>query len=157
MLNKPETSVVLRTVWRVKKTPLGSPGNTRPDYQQLLSPVRLLIWIDSTAEGTSTSLEQRVQSALDRPTSITRFGGLSLGESTHLVDEVTRFKVDHPRFADLPPRGQAFLKADRGHLSLPIWVDHVGSAGTRFVCGDLVEQPTSEPPDRERMPMITPD
>src|SRR3989304_2760646 len=34
-----QTSVVLRTIWRVKYTPLGSPGNTRPDYQQLLSPV----------------------------------------------------------------------------------------------------------------------
>src|SRR3989337_831422 len=32
-------SVVLRTVWRVKKKPLGSSGNTRPDYQQLLSGV----------------------------------------------------------------------------------------------------------------------
>src|SRR5437763_499802 len=30
LLNNPPTSVVLRTVWRVKKTPLGSPGNTRP-------------------------------------------------------------------------------------------------------------------------------
>jgi CRISPR-associated protein Cas5t len=43
ILNKPETSVVLRTVWRVKRSPLGSPGNTRPDYQQLLSPIQLLI------------------------------------------------------------------------------------------------------------------
>jgi len=39
LLNQPKQSVVLRTVWRVKKTPLGSSGNTRPDYQQLLSPV----------------------------------------------------------------------------------------------------------------------
>src|SRR5437870_13202487 len=37
LLNRPEVSVVLRTVWRVKKAPLGSPGNTRPDYQQLLT------------------------------------------------------------------------------------------------------------------------
>src|SRR5437660_10681265 len=36
------TSVVLRTVWRVKKVPLGSPGNTRPDYQQLLSHVEVI-------------------------------------------------------------------------------------------------------------------
>ena len=48
LLNRPELSVVLRTVWRVKKTPLGSPGNTRPDYQQLLSPVELIIWLDSS-------------------------------------------------------------------------------------------------------------
>src|SRR5260370_14589818 len=35
LLNRPQTSVILRTVWRAKKTPLGSPGNPRPDYQQL--------------------------------------------------------------------------------------------------------------------------
>src|ERR671938_384409 len=37
----PLQSVVLRTVWRVKSRPLGSPGNTRPDFQQLLSHVEL--------------------------------------------------------------------------------------------------------------------
>ena len=47
-IGRPEISVVLRTVWRVKKTPLGSPGNTRPDYQQLLTDVALVVWIDST-------------------------------------------------------------------------------------------------------------
>src|SRR5437763_5944753 len=57
LLNRPQTSVVLRTVWRVKKTPLGSPGNTRPDYQQVLtgpSPgdpfVALVIWLGSSEE-----------------------------------------------------------------------------------------------------------
>jgi CRISPR-associated protein Cas5t len=157
ILNKPETSVVLRTVWRVKKTPLGSPGNTRPDYQQLLSPIQLLIWIDSAGETTTKPLEQRVRSALDHPAGVTRFGGLSLGESTHLVDEVSRFELDHPRFASLPARGRAFLLGDRGRLSLPIWVDHVGSRGTRFAVGDLVEQSTLTPPERERMPRITPE
>src|SRR5262245_56137178 len=83
-----EQSVVLRTVWRVKKMPLGSPGNTRPDFQQLLAPVELAIWIDSSNEqGPNVSLEERVRDALNRPTGVKRFGGLSLGESTHLVDE----------------------------------------------------------------------
>src|SRR6478672_13321265 len=63
LLNQPQTSVVLRTVWRVKKAPLGSPGNTRPDYQQLLTGVELLIWLDSTAESPG-GLESRVWSAL---------------------------------------------------------------------------------------------
>lgn len=146
LLNKPETSVVLRTVWRVKKTPLGSPGNTRPDYQQLLAPVHLLMWIDSSAEAAPIPLEQRVGAALDRPSSITRFGGLSLGESTHLVDEVSRFDPGHPRFGDLPAEGAAFLLAKRGRTTLPVWVDHVGSAGTRFATGDLVLSPLVPPP-----------
>lgn len=155
LLNKPELSVVLRTVWRVKKTPLGSPGNTRPDYQQLLAPVRLLMWIESAGETGPTPLEQRVQQALDQPASVNRFGGLSLGESTHLVDSVHRFQAQHSRFTDLPISGDAFLVAERGRLTLPVWVDHVGSAGTRYVNGELVHGPLTPPPF-ERMPEILP-
>src|SRR6478736_646478 len=50
LVSQPAQSVVLRTVWRVKKTPLGSSGNTRPDYQQLLTGTKLVIWIDSSDE-----------------------------------------------------------------------------------------------------------
>jgi CRISPR-associated protein Cas5t len=156
LLNRPETSVVLRTVWRVKKTPLGSPGNTRPDYQQLLSPIQLLIWIESADEAAPTSLEQRVLSALSEPASVNRFGGLSLGESTHLVDEVSPFQPRHSRFASLPAQGQAFLLAERGRLSLPVWVDHVGSAGTRFVTGDLTTVDVANAPAKDLMPRIEP-
>ena len=90
LLGQPAQSVVLRTVWRVKKTPLGSPGNTRPDYQQLLTGVEVLLWLDSSGERREDGppLETRVVAALRSPNSVSRFGGLSLGESTHLVDEV---------------------------------------------------------------------
>src|SRR5437588_1686897 len=87
LLSKPPMSVVLRTVWRVKHVPLGSSGNTRPDYQQLLTGVELLVWLDSTAEpGPVPTLEARVSDALTNPANVSRFGGLSMGESTHLVD-----------------------------------------------------------------------
>jgi CRISPR-associated protein Cas5t len=151
LLNRPEQSVVLRTVWRVKKTPLGSPGNTRPDYQQLLSPIELVIWLDSRDEvGAATRLEERVAIALDpqRRGEIDRFGGLSLGESTHLVDSVNRFEPSDQK-------GSVFLQAERGRLTLPVWVDHVGSAGTHYITGDLVEGPLTPPPI-ERMPRIMP-
>jgi CRISPR-associated protein Cas5t len=157
LLNRPERSVVLRTVWRVKKTPLGSPGNTRPDYQQLLTPVKLAMWIDSGGEaGTGPKLEERVQIALDpaRRQEVTRFGGLSLGESTHLVDEVLSIERYRNRKSH-HTAGRAFLLAPRGRLTLPVWVDHVGSAGTRHVTGDLVDCPLTEP-DLERMPVIQP-
>jgi CRISPR-associated protein Cas5t len=156
LLNRPDQSVVLRTVWRVKKTPLGSSGNTRPDYQQLLSPIHLVVWIDSTDEagvGDSDRLEARVGRALESPSTVTRFGGLSLGESTHLVDEVCLWDrvKDRPEHRDWKPR--AFLNHDRGRLTLPVWVDHVGSAGTRYVTGNLEEGPLT-PPDVGRMPRI---
>jgi CRISPR-associated protein Cas5t len=160
LLNEPEQSVVLRTVWRVKKTPLGSPGNTRPDYQQLLSPVELAVWLDSSGEdGPGDSLESRVGRALQHPESIDRFGGLALGESTHLVDVVQQLErfLASKEFARRPQpiTGRAFLLAERGRLTLPVWVDHVGSAGTRYVTGNL-ERVSLIPPPVERMPRIEP-
>lgn len=152
LVNKPPTSVVLRTVWRVKKIPLGSEGNTRPDYQQLLTGVELVIWLDSSREE-SESLEARVAAALDKPNSITRFGGLSFGESTHLVDEVTPIEKVSSRLA--PLIGRVFLIAERGQLTLPVWVDHVGSAGTRYATGSLVECPATRPPSPDSMPQIS--
>jgi CRISPR-associated protein Cas5t len=162
LLGLTQTSVVLRTIWRVKKTPLGSAGNTRPDYQQLLTGsshddpvVALLVWLDSSEEAADLpTLEVRVQNALANPAGISRFGGLSLGESTHLVDEVNLFDK---RIADrLQGRsGKAFLLADRGRLTLPVWVDHVGSAGTRYATG-IVESGPVHPPPLERMPRIGP-
>lgn len=153
LLNSPPISVVLRTVWRVKKLPLGSSGNTRPDYQQLLTSVELAIWLDSTDEvARGASLEERVNRAVTQPRAITRCGGLSLGESTHLVDEVSILPgTKHDR------EGQAFLTSPRGRLTLPVWVDHVGSAGTRYVTGDLVKHQLLLPPDRHRMPRISPE
>lgn len=146
----PERSAVLRTLWRIKKVPLGSRGNSRPDYQELLSGVRLALWLDSKEEdGPAPTLEERVAVALDHPEQINRSGGLSLGESTHLIDEVGRLPSDE--------RGpmRAYVLHERGRLSLPVWVDHVGSAGTRYVCGDLEISDLNEPP-AERMPKIDP-
>lgn len=151
LLNHPPTSVVLRTVWRVKKMPLGSSGNTRPDYQQLLTNVELTIWLDSSEE-TNDALESRVRQVFDNPSSLTRFGGLSLGESTHLVDEVSLIEKMTSRMNERT--GRAFLIAKRGRLTLPVWVDHVGSSSTHYATGDLVEQPASQPPEIALMPQI---
>ena len=156
LLNKPPTSVVLRTVWRVKEKaiPQGSGTNARPDYQQLLTDVQLVIWLDSSGEA-GDKLEERVRTALADPGSVTRFGGLSLGESTHMVDEVCLLERVRDR---LPKSGRIFLKRDdkKGRLTLPVWVDHVGSAGTRYATGDLEASPLSQP-DPERMPIISPE
>lgn len=152
LVGQPDKSVVLRTVWRVKNRPLGSAGNTRPDYQQLLTGVELVIWLDSTGEENGTPrLEVRVAEALDgnRRSRVQRFGGLSLGESTHLVDQVRLFAQDKSR------QGRVFLLAEQGRLTLPVWVDHVGSAGTHFVTGDI-EPAALEAPEVNRMPQIAP-
>lgn len=151
LLNEPKQSVVLRTVWRVKSKPLGASGNTRPDYQQLLSPIELVLWLDSRDENRSDSLEARVTEIVVHKNyaAVSRFGGLSLGESTHLVNEISHFIEDGER------RGKAFVLHPRGRLTLPVWVDHVGSAATNFVTGNLQDGPLTIP-DIDNMPCIQP-
>lgn len=126
LLSEPAYSIVLRTMWRVKDKNKG-PGlkdNRRPDFQELLSGIHLAIWVrEGASERNNISLARRVRMALEDPSSVARFGGLSLGESTHLVDIIAIL------------RGQAescqmLVAEQNGELSLPIWPDHVGSATT---------------------------
>jgi len=121
LLSDPEYSIVLRTLWRVKKKENG-PGlgeNRRPDFQELLTDVRLAVWIRN-AGSDDISLAKKVNESFDDPSIVSRFGGLALGESTHLVDEVKR----QDNFSQGPY--QILLNDEEGDLSLPIWADHVG-------------------------------
>src|SRR5262249_28572846 len=116
-------SVILRTLWRVKDRGEG-PGlgnNRRPDFQELLTDVRLAVWVrGGEGETSETPLSERVKNSLALPGSISRFGGLSLGESTHLVDEISSLNQKNRS-------GRLLVAEDDGDLSLPIWPDHVGS------------------------------
>jgi CRISPR-associated protein Cas5t len=122
-------SVVVRTLWRAKDQKL-APGigeNRRPDFQELLCNVRLAIWVRTGASETvRPTLADRVAEAVAQPSSINRFGGLSLGESTHLIDELRELRpADHGE-------GRLLLGDLEGDLPLPVWPDHVGAAGTRW-------------------------
>ena len=147
LLSKPDRSTVLRTLWRIKnkKSGLGLAENATPGYHELLTDIRLSVWIRPGArEEAPRKLVDRVDAALTDPASVVRFGGLCLGESTHLVDEVRRWRTADPTVR------QVLLWDDGGDLSLPIWVDHVGSRGTRwgqFRLGPPPEDP-SELPER---------
>lgn len=124
LLSEPNYSVVLRTLWRVKVRNEG-PGlgnNRRPDFQELLTDVRLAVWVrKGQHEVGETSLSERVKNSLAQPDSISRFGGLSLGESSHLVNEISSLRMR-------TKSGRLLVAEDEGDLSLPIWTDHVGSA-----------------------------
>jgi CRISPR-associated protein Cas5/DevS len=130
-----------------------APGNTRPDYQQLLTHVELLVWLNSGNELSEVRLEDRVRQALKDPSSVHRFGGLSLGESTRLVDEASDFARVSTRHSGRI--GHVFLLAPRGRLTLPVWVDHVGSRGTRYATGNLVSLKLVAP-NPGQLPSITP-
>ena len=124
LLSDPSYSVVLRTLWRVKKKAHG-PGlgeNRRPDFQEILSDTQLAIWIrKGLSEKAAQPLVSRVELAMRHPSTVSRFGGLSLGESTHLVNDVSVLRNESIR-------GRLLVAIDEGDLSLPIWPDHVGSS-----------------------------
>ena len=150
LLEEPGRSTILRTLWRIKKKAHGQGNgeNARPDFQQLVLGAELMLWCDGAEEpDPATSLETRVRAALADPSSINRFGGWSLGESTHLINDLWMRQDGVP-----PSACRAFLEEPGGTLTLPVWVDHVGSAGTQYVVGRLVE--LHDRPDPRTLPRI---
>jgi CRISPR-associated protein Cas5t len=97
--------------------------DTRPDYQDLLIDLTLWVWLRLGADPANPPLSTRVLAALAQPAALERFGGLSLGESSYLVDVI---RVDPS-----PPDQLSFLTPDEGGFySLPVWVDHAVRANT---------------------------
>ena len=138
-LRESAVSRVLRTFYRWKDAEINASVNRAPDWQELLTDVRLVVWLSSSPQEERPTLQERVWAALNDPASVERFGGLSLGESTHLVDGVWPLK-DRPQGEG--EELDLLCPDPKGDLSLPIWPDHVGSAGTRW--GRFYLRPASE-------------
>lgn len=127
LLSSPQKSTVIRTFRRFKKKDIHDPTNARPDYQELLTDVRFFVWIDAGKDKANPTLPERLQQALEHPEAIDRFGGLCLGESRDLVNSVLLFSEKESE------QSLSWLIQDEdGLLTLPYWVDHVGSQGTRW-------------------------
>lgn len=93
--------------------------DTRPDYQDLLLDLKLWIWLRPGTDQAKPPLCNRVWDAVRNPDTIqNRFGGLSLGESSYLVDVIC---IDQR-----PPDNLRFIIPDKknGFYSMPVWVDH---------------------------------
>jgi CRISPR-associated protein Cas5t len=100
-------------------------SNARPDYQELLTNVKFVVWVSAGIDKATPSLPERLQQAFIDPASINRFGGLCLGESRDLVNAVTLLAENHTRESL-----RWLIRDEDGSLTLPYWVDHVGSRGT---------------------------
>ena len=101
----------------------------RPDYQDVLADVTLWIWLEPGNEAGDPPLPMTLKRALDNPACVgNRHGGLSLGESSYLVNSINRLPYEQVRTS-----GQRLVRIvpdDRGFYSLPIWTDHVGDRTT---------------------------
>jgi CRISPR-associated protein Cas5t len=68
-------------------------------------------------------LNDRVAIALSTPEQITRFGGLSLGESWAMLNGVRNYREDDGEIRWL-------TQDKRGLIGLPIWIDRTTTQGT---------------------------
>ncbi|GAB1540968.1 type I-MYXAN CRISPR-associated protein Cas5/Cmx5/DevS [Scytonema sp. NUACC21] len=143
LLSQPQKSTVLRTFRRFKKKELSDPSNARPDYQELLTDIQFIVWVDSGKDSQPLTLPQRIQTAFAHPETIDRFGGICLGESRDLVNTIALLST-----INQSESLQWLVKNEDGLLTLPYWVDHVGSRGTRWLRYSLQQIPQQvQPPE----------
>ncbi|MGQ4648919.1 type I-MYXAN CRISPR-associated protein Cas5/Cmx5/DevS [Lyngbya aestuarii] len=142
MLSQPRKSKVLRRLRRFKVKDYSDSRNTIPEHQEILTDVQFIVWVAPGTEQVSPTLSQRVEQALMHPTAVQRFGCLYLGESNDLVNVVKLVSDDYRSDAR-----QWLVRDNQGLITLPYWVDHVGSRETRRLRYQLKEISTEFPPD----------
>lgn len=152
LLSQPQKSTVIRTFRRFKKKDIHDPTNSRPDYQELLTDIRFIVWIDSQNDKSQPSLSERLEQAFANPASINRFGGLCLGESRDLVNSVKILSEN-----SLNQCVQMLVQDEDGLLTLPYWVNHVGSSGTQWKRYLMVEMREFSHPPESAWTVIQPD
>ena len=141
MLSQPQKSRLLRKMRRFKVKDYSDLRNTVPEHQEILTDIKFIVWIDSDTEKVKPTLAERIYQAKTNSTSVKRFGCLYLGESSDLVNSVRLASEKYLK------RDKWWLvKEDWGLMSLPYWVDHVGSRGTRWLRYSLREMEVDEPP-----------
>jgi CRISPR-associated protein Cas5t len=142
MLSQPQKSRVIRQLRRFKVKDYGDSRNRIPEYQEILTDIQFIVWVASGAEQVQPTLAERVEQALRHPTSVQRFGCLYLGESNDLVNVVKLVSDDYRCESR-----RWLIRDDEGLITLPYWVDHVGSKGTGWRRYRLEEISTHSPPE----------
>lgn len=123
--------LIATTLRKLSRYKYGVPGKQEklgnaPDFIETLCGIDFLCWVDSSGEhGTDPTLEQRIITALTAPESIDRYGVLCLGLSDDAVNDVRLCETIEGEWYRLIPHNM-------GGMELPVWVDHVGAAKTRW-------------------------
>ena len=105
---------------------------SKPNFQELLTDIKVVIKLDSSEESASIKLDEQVAIALSSPEQITRFGGLSLGESWSLINGIRVYRETDGEINWL-------VKNNRSLIALPVWINRQNSRGTfqRFSFGEF--------------------
>lgn len=96
---------------------------SKPNHHELLTDLQAVVKIDSSEETATVKLADRIEIALSTPSEITRFGGLSLGESWAMVNGVRHYREGDGAIRWL-------IKDNRGLIGLPIWINRETGQGT---------------------------
>jgi CRISPR-associated protein Cas5t len=140
MLSETAKSKVIRKVRRFKDRDINSPINSKPDYQELLTGIEFAVWIDASEDKSIPNLADRLHQAMSNPSSVVRFGNICLGESRDLVNSIDLLTESHQ---------QGLLRwltqDDYGDLTLPYWVDRLGSKSTCWMRYKLIKSSEWEP------------
>jgi CRISPR-associated protein Cas5t len=141
MLSETAKSRVIRKVRRFKVGDINSAKNSKPDYQELLTGIKFIVWIDATADKSVSNLAERLHQAMIDPSSVVRFGNICLGESRDLVNSIDILTEDSQQ-------GSLtwLTQSEYGELTLPYWVDRLGSERTRWLRYKLIKSVDWEPP-----------
>lgn len=126
--NAPQVSRIVRKQRHHKfsKTHMGTyPSSkfSKPNHQELLTDLKIALKLDSSEEKANITLAERVAIALSIPEQITRFGGLSLGESWAMVNGIRTYRPEDGEIRWL-------MTDNRGLIGLPIWIDRKTTQGT---------------------------
>ncbi|WP_416667839.1 CRISPR-associated protein Cas5 [Egbenema bharatensis] len=137
--NNPPISRIVRKQRHHKfsKTHMGTYPTSKfskPNLQELLTDLQVSVQIDSSEEVATVKLAERVAIALSNPSQITRFGGLSLGESWAMINGIRTYREEDGSIRWL-------VTDNRGLISLPVWIDRKSEQGTfqRFSLGEFSE------------------
>lgn len=138
----PRVATTLRKLSRFKYGTISTEAKRKtlkPDFIETLCGIEFLCWVDSSSEAASLTgaatadsdkvgvqtLEERIVFALKSPSSVERYGVLSLGLSDDAVNDVRLCSTLKGNWHRLFPH-------NTGTMELPVWVDHVGAAQTRW-------------------------
>lgn len=96
---------------------------SKPNFQEILTDVKVAVRVNSGQEKASMSLSDRLQVAQSTPEKLSRFGGLSLGESWAMVNGIRAYQPNDGAIRWL-------VKDRRGLIGLPVWIDRKTTRGT---------------------------